>query len=103
DVAFDVRPGEVLALLGTNGAGKSTILRVVAGLGTPARGVVRLHGRTITYTTPEQRARLGVRILIGGKGVYPAMTVRENLEMAAFVYRKDEEDFQRRIDRVTDL
>jgi ABC-type branched-subunit amino acid transport system ATPase component/predicted MFS family arabinose efflux permease len=103
DVAFDVRPGEVLALLGTNGAGKSTILRVIAGLGTPSRGVVRLHGRTITYTTPEQRARLGVRILIGGKGVYPAMSVRENLEMAAFVYRKDEADLQRRIERVNDL
>jgi ABC-type branched-subunit amino acid transport system ATPase component/predicted MFS family arabinose efflux permease len=103
DVGFDVRPGEVLALLGTNGAGKSTILRVIAGLGTPSRGVVRLHGRTITYTTPEQRGRMGVRILIGGKGVFPAMTVRENLEMAAFVYRKDESDFQRRMDRMYDL
>ncbi len=55
DVGFEVRKGEVLALLGTNGAGKSTILRAIAGLGTPARGVVRLNGRTITYTTPEQR------------------------------------------------
>jgi ABC-type branched-subunit amino acid transport system ATPase component len=103
DVAFEVHPGEVLALLGTNGAGKSTILRVIAGLGTPARGVVRMHGRTITYTTPEQRARMGIRILIGGKGVFPAMSVRENLEMAAFVYRKDEDDVQRRLDRMYDL
>ena len=103
DVGFEVKRGEVLALLGTNGAGKSTILRVIAGLGTPARGVVRLDGRNITYTTPEQRARLGIRILIGGKGVFPAMTVRENLEMAAFVYRKDDADFQDRIDRAFDL
>ena len=73
------RRGEVLALLGTNGAGKSTILRVIAGLGTPGRGVVRLNGRTITYTAPEQRAKLGIRILLGGKGVFPAMTVHENL------------------------
>ena len=71
DVGFEVRHGEVLALLGTNGAGKSTILRVIAGLGTPARGVVRLNGRNITYTTPEQRSRLGIRILLGGKGVFP--------------------------------
>ena len=99
DVGFEVRKGEVLALLGTNGAGKSTILRVIAGLGTPARGVVRLNGRTITYTTPEQRAKLGIRILLGGKGVFPAMTVHENLEMAAFVYRGDGADFQRRLDR----
>ena len=94
DVGFEVRKGEVLALLGTNGAGKSTILRAIAGLGTPARGVVRLNGRTITYTTPEQRAKLGIRILLGGKGVFPAMTVHENLEMAAFVYRGDDADFQ---------
>ena len=103
DVGFEVQRGEVLALLGTNGAGKSTILRVIAGLGTPARGVVRLNGRTITYTTPEQRAKLGVRILLGGKGVFPAMTVHENLEMAAFVYRGDDADFRRRLDRAYEL
>jgi ABC-type branched-subunit amino acid transport system ATPase component/predicted MFS family arabinose efflux permease len=103
DVGFEVRRGEVLALLGTNGAGKSTILRAIAGLGTPARGVVRLDGHNVTYTTPEQRARLGVRILMGGKGVFPAMTVNENLEMAAFVYRGDAPDFQLRLDRAYDL
>jgi ABC-type branched-subunit amino acid transport system ATPase component/predicted MFS family arabinose efflux permease len=103
DVGFEVRKGEVLALLGTNGAGKSTILRAIAGLGTPARGVVRLNGRTITYTTPEQRAKLGIRILLGGKGVFPAMTVHENLEMAAFIYRSDDADFRRRLDRAYDL
>ncbi len=103
DVGFEVKRGEVLALLGTNGAGKSTILRAIAGLGTPGRGVVRLNGRTITYTTPEQRAKLGIRILLGGKGVFPAMTVHENLEMAAFVYRGDGADFQRRLDRAYEL
>jgi ABC-type branched-subunit amino acid transport system ATPase component/predicted MFS family arabinose efflux permease len=103
DVGFEVGKGEVLALLGTNGAGKSTILRAIAGLGTPARGVVRLNGRTITYTTPEQRAKLGIRILLGGKGVFPAMTVHENLEMAAFVYRNDDADFRRRLDRAYEL
>lgn len=103
DAAFEVHRGEVLALLGTNGAGKSTLLRVIAGLGTPARGVVRLEGRNITYTTPEQRARLGIRILMGGKGIFPAMTVHENLEMAAFVYRGNREDYQRRLDRAYDL
>jgi ABC-type branched-subunit amino acid transport system ATPase component len=103
DVDFEVRPGEVLALLGTNGAGKSTILRVIAGLGTPGRGVVRLHGRNITYTTPEQRTRMGIRMLLGGKGVFPAMTIRENLEMAAFVYRNDSDDFDRRLRRAFEL
>jgi ABC-type branched-subunit amino acid transport system ATPase component/MFS family permease len=103
DVAFEVRKGEVLALLGTNGAGKSTILRVIAGLGTPARGVVRLDGQTVTFVSPEKRGRMGIRLLPGGKGVFPEMTVRENLEMAAFVYRSDKEDQERRIAKVMDL
>jgi ABC-type branched-subunit amino acid transport system ATPase component/predicted MFS family arabinose efflux permease len=103
DVGFEVRKGEVLALLGTNGAGKSTILRVIAGLGTPSRGVVRLHGQTITYVGPEQRVRMGVQLLPGGKGVFPGMTVRENLEMGAYLYRGDPTDRRRRIARVLDL
>lgn len=103
DVGFEVRRGEVLALLGTNGAGKSTILRVIAGLGTPSRGVVRLNGRNITYVAPEYRARLGVHVLLGGKGVFPDMTVRENLEMGAFLYRSDPADMQRRVERVLGL
>ncbi|WP_436792102.1 ATP-binding protein [Yinghuangia sp. YIM S10712] len=89
DVAFDVKRGETLALLGTNGAGKSTILKVICGLGTPERGVVRLGGRTITYVAPEQRGRYGIHLLPGGKGVFAGMSVRENLEMAAFRFRKD--------------
>jgi ABC-type branched-subunit amino acid transport system ATPase component len=103
DVGFEVRKGEVLALLGTNGAGKSTILRVIAGLGTPSRGVVRHNGTTITYVAPEQRVRLGIRLLPGGRGVFPQMTVRENLEMGAYIYRGDPEDRERRIARVLDL
>ncbi|HET6950702.1 MAG TPA: ATP-binding protein [Acidimicrobiales bacterium] len=102
-VGFEVQRGEVLALLGTNGAGKSTILRVIAGLGTPSRGVVRLHGTPITYVAPEQRVRYGVRLLPGGKGVFPQLTVRENLEVGAYVYRSDPADRARRIQRVLDL
>jgi ABC-type branched-subunit amino acid transport system ATPase component/predicted MFS family arabinose efflux permease len=103
DVGFEVRKGEVLALLGTNGAGKSTALRVIAGLAVPARGVVRLHGRTITYVPPEQRGRYGIALLQGGKGTFPAMTVRENLEMAAFRYRGDPDDRDRRVQHVLEL
>jgi ABC-type branched-subunit amino acid transport system ATPase component/predicted MFS family arabinose efflux permease len=102
-LSFEVQRGEVLALLGTNGAGKSTALRVAAGLETPSRGVVRLNGRDITYTTPEQRNRLGIHLLQGGKGVFAQMTIAENLEMGGFVYRSDRADLRRRIDRVLDL
>ncbi len=102
-VNFEVRRGEVLALLGTNGAGKSTALRVAAGLVTADRGVVRLTGRTVTYATPEQRSRLGIHLLPGGRGVFGDMTVLENLEMGGFAYRGDRADLRRRIDRVFDL
>ena len=103
DVGFEVRRGEVLALLGTNGAGKSTVLRIVSGLGTPTRGVVRVQGRTVTYVAPERRIGYGVRLLPGGKGVFPGMTVAENLEIGAFAYRRDAADRARRITRVLEL
>lgn len=102
-VGFEVHRGEVLALLGTNGAGKSTALRVAAGLETPSRGVVRLNGRTVTFSSPEQRSRLGIHLLPGGKGVFPQMTVAENLEMGGFAYRHDRRDLEQRTARVLDI
>jgi ABC-type branched-subunit amino acid transport system ATPase component len=103
DVAFEVRKGETLALLGTNGAGKSTILRVISGLGIPQRGVVRLGGRTVTYTSPQLRSRLGIQQLPGGKGVFPDMTVRQNLVMGSYIHRRDSVDVERRIASVLEL
>ena len=103
DVAFEVRKGETLALLGTNGAGKSTILRVISGLGIPQRGVVRLGGRTVTYTSPQLRSRLGIQQLPGGKGVFPDMTVHQNLVMGAYIHRNDSDDVERRITSVLEL
>ncbi len=100
NVAFEVRRGEVLALLGTNGAGKSTALKVAAGLVTADRGVVRLNGRTVTYATPEQRSRLGIHLLPGGRGVFGEMTIYENLEMGGFAYRGDRAEMRRRMERV---
>jgi len=100
DVGFEVKRGEVLALLGTNGAGKSTALKVAAGLVTADRGVVRLNGRTVTYATPEQRSRLGIHLLPGGRGTFGEMTVAENLDMGAFAYRSDRADMRRRIEQV---
>lgn len=79
DVGFDVRRGEVLALLGTNGAGKSTILRAVSGLVMPDRGVVRMNGRTITLVDPQFRSQMGLVQIPGGEAVFPSMTVAENL------------------------
>lgn len=79
DVGFDVRQGEVLALLGTNGAGKSTILKAISGLVMPDRGVVRMNGRTITLVEPQYRASMGLVLVPGGEAVFSSMTVEENL------------------------
>jgi len=81
DVSFEVKRGECLALLGTNGAGKSTILRAVSGLLNPDRGVVRMNGRTITLVDPMYRVGLGMMQIPGGEAVFPSMTVAENLEI----------------------
>jgi ABC-type branched-subunit amino acid transport system ATPase component/predicted MFS family arabinose efflux permease len=102
-VDFHVARGETLALLGTNGAGKSTVLRVIAGLGTPSQGTVRLGGRNITFSTPEQRARMGIQMLPGGKGVFPSMSVAENLEMGAYLLRGDRRTQRARIESVLEL
>jgi ABC-type branched-subunit amino acid transport system ATPase component/predicted MFS family arabinose efflux permease len=81
DVGFEVRRGETLALLGTNGAGKSTILRAISGLVLPDRGVIRMNGRTITLTDPQYRASMGMVQIPGGEAVFPTMSVAENLDI----------------------
>jgi ABC-type branched-subunit amino acid transport system ATPase component/predicted MFS family arabinose efflux permease len=103
DVNLDVRRGETLALLGTNGAGKSTVLRVVSGLGIPSRGVVRLNGHAVTLCSPETRVRWGIHQLAGGNAIFAPMSVRENLEMAGFVYRNDGRERSERFERALDV
>lgn len=102
-VDFHVEKGETLALLGTNGAGKSTVLKVIAGLGTPSQGSVRLYGQNVTFTTPEQRAAMGIQMLPGGKGVFAGMSIRENLEMGSFLLRGDKDLQRERIASVLEL
>ncbi|HWS47290.1 MAG TPA: ATP-binding protein, partial [Acidimicrobiia bacterium] len=103
DVNFEIHEGECVALLGTNGAGKSTILRVISGLEVPERGVVRLNGRNITYVAPEQRVRHGIVQLPGGKGVFPSLTVEQNLAVSARLLGGTAAEQQARIAEVLDL
>jgi ABC-type branched-subunit amino acid transport system ATPase component/predicted MFS family arabinose efflux permease len=103
DVGFEVKRGEVLALLGTNGAGKSTILRIVSGLGVPQRGVVRLNGQNITYVTPEGRVKLGIVELPGGNGVFPSLTVAQNLSVSARLLTGPADEREHRMHDVFEL
>lgn len=81
-INLSVPQGSVVALLGPNGAGKSTILKVVAGLLPPTSGEVRLAGRVINGASADELARIGLCTIPEGRGIFPNLTVRENLWMA---------------------
>ncbi|KQU89026.1 ABC transporter ATP-binding protein [Variovorax sp. Root318D1] len=83
DLAFDVQPGEIVALLGANGAGKTTTLRAVAGL-LPARGRIALDGAEVTAASPAQRVRLGLALVPQGRGTFGEFSVEENLALGAY-------------------
>jgi len=103
DVNFEIHRGECIALLGTNGAGKSTILRVISGLEVPERGVLRLNGRNITFVAPEQRVKHGIVQLPGGKGVFPSLTVMQNLGVSARLRKGTQAEIDQRIDSILEL
>ncbi|HEY2997970.1 MAG TPA: ATP-binding cassette domain-containing protein, partial [Acidimicrobiales bacterium] len=88
-VDLGVERNELLALLGTNGAGKSTVLKSLAGLLPPTAGTVTFEGRDITGLPAEEIARLGLSLMPGGKGVFPTLTVAENLRLACWMLRHD--------------
>lgn len=82
DANVTVEPGSVVALLGPNGAGKSTLLAAIGGLLTPTSGSVRLGGTDITAHGPTKRAAAGICLIPEGRGVFPGLSVRENLLLA---------------------
>ncbi len=85
DLAVPV--GKVVALLGPNGAGKTTTLNVACGIVEPRAGKVVVAGRDVTGVAPEELARRGVITIPEGRGIFPNLTVRENLQMATFAGR----------------
>jgi ABC-type branched-subunit amino acid transport system ATPase component/sugar phosphate permease len=89
DINLEVPEGEIVALLGTNGAGKSTLLRAVSGLDHPHRGVIRIFGANCTYLEPEQIIDQHVALLVGGKMTFPGLTVRDNLRIGEFSFRRE--------------
>jgi branched-chain amino acid transport system ATP-binding protein len=101
-VDLDVRAGEIVALLGTNGAGKSTFLRAVSGLLDPVGGAVFFDGRDITHAEAMTKAQLGIALVPGDRGVFPGLTVGENLRIAGWMYRGDKELLESAMTRVTD-
>jgi ABC-type branched-subunit amino acid transport system ATPase component/predicted MFS family arabinose efflux permease len=103
DVDFEVGEGEIVALLGTNGAGKSTFLRTISGVLDPDRGAVILDGRDLTFAPANEVAARGVTMIPAGAGVFPSLTIRENLEVAGWLARHDRDDANGSLDRIYTL
>lgn len=98
DVSFTVAKGEIVSLVGANGAGKSTTLRALSGVVRPSEGSIHYDGTSITGLPSHRIARLGIAHVPEGRGVFSNMSVRENLEMGAYTRtsRKEvEESFER--------
>ncbi len=91
DVDFQIQEHEIVALLGTNGAGKSTLLKGICGLVKPAAGTVRFAGEDITSLSADLTTHRGISLMPGGKGVFPTLSVTENLRLAAWMIRDDQE------------
>ncbi len=87
EVSLEVRAGTVVGLLGSNGAGKSTLLRVIAGVLRPTRGTIQFEGRRIEGRRADRVAHLGIAMVPERRELVPRMSVRENLEMGAYLRR----------------
>jgi branched-chain amino acid transport system ATP-binding protein len=101
-VTLEVRDGEIVTLLGANGAGKSTTLRSINGLNHPRRGRITFQGDDITHESPHDIVARGVAQSPEGRKLFPRMTVLENLEMGAF-QRKDKSGLKDDLERVFHL
>jgi branched-chain amino acid transport system ATP-binding protein len=100
-ISLDVDEGEIVTLIGANGAGKSTTLRTISGLVRPRNGSVKLSGRAINHTQPHEITKLGIGHVPEGRRIFAELTVQENLEMGAFTVARA--DVQRRIDATFSL
>jgi len=100
-ISIEVNEGECVTLIGSNGAGKSTTLRSISGLTPPRVGSIKFKGKDIGETPPQEIVRLGISLSPEGRKIFPRMSVRENLDLGAYLRR--DADVQSDLDRVFDL
>jgi branched-chain amino acid transport system ATP-binding protein len=101
-ISLYVDEGEIVSLIGSNGAGKSTTLRTVSGLLHPKEGTIKLEGKDITHMEPHTVVSVGVGHVPEGRGIFPKLTVRENLDMGAYTLN-DEKKNNESIEQVFEL
>ncbi|MGE0749708.1 MAG: ABC transporter ATP-binding protein [Variibacter sp.] len=102
-ISLEVNDGEIVALIGANGAGKSTTLRAIAGQLAPRRGAIRLRGEEITRLPSHERTARGIALVPEGRRAFPFLTVRENLELGGFKNRRDNAKVKRMIEGIFDM
>jgi len=102
-ISFEVGEGEIVALIGSNGAGKSTTLRGVAGAMLPRKGKILFDGQDVSRMPAHRRTLAGIALVPEGRRVFPALSVRENLEMGGFKYRGDKRKVGGLIERVMQM
>jgi branched-chain amino acid transport system ATP-binding protein len=101
-ISVTVEEGEIVTLIGSNGAGKSTTLRSISGLTPPREGSIKFDGKEIGETPPQQIVSRGISLSPEGRHIFPRMSVRENLDLGAYL-RKDSNGVKADLDRVYDL
>ena len=101
-VSISVSQGELVALLGVNGAGKSTTLATIAGVLRPWQGSILFEGSSILGKSPEQIARLGISLVPEGRDIFPSLTVEENLRLGAYT-RSEKSEYRRNLQEVFEL
>jgi branched-chain amino acid transport system ATP-binding protein len=100
DLSFEIAEGEIVALIGANGAGKSTTLRAVAGALIARSGTIRFRGSDLTRLPAWTRTNVGIALVPEGRHVFPFLTVRENLELGGFKHRREPGKVRSLIERV---
>ena len=102
DVSFEVPEGKIVSLIGANGAGKTTTLRAISGLVAPSGGSVTFKGKDITNTPAHKLVSMGISHVPEGRRIFPVLTVKENLELAAWTL-KDKAEVSRRMEEVFEM
>jgi ABC-type branched-subunit amino acid transport system ATPase component len=102
-VDLELQEGAIACIVGPNGAGKSTVLRAVSGLLTPRQGTITLQGRPIAGLPPAEILRLGLAQVPQSDGLFPNISVRENVLMGAYILRGDRALLRRRYDEIEEL
>jgi len=101
-ISCSVRAGEIVTLLGANGAGKSTTLRTISGLNRASKGTITFMGEEITGKQPHEIVEMGLIHVPEGRRIFKGMTIRENLELGSFTL-KDDSERQKRMDHVFEI